>query len=163
MREDQTVFAARAFDRQEVAFGGLFRMNWILPGRLAIGNYLDAAAAEREGVRAVLSLAIEHEDVHPNTVHVWLDDGPNSPALMAHAIRELARLLRTSPPVLVHCHAGLSRSPAVVAGYLANFENYSLRDAFVFIDERRPIQLSPGVLPTLKMALAQMANEPAAS
>jgi protein-tyrosine phosphatase len=129
-------------------------VDWILPGRLAIGNYLDAEEAEAAGMRAVLSLASEHADVHPHTVHIALDDGPNPPALIAHAIRELDRLVRASPPVLVHCHAGLSRSPAIVAGYLTVFEHHALRDAFVLIDDRRPIQLSPGLLPSLKQAIA---------
>lgn len=129
-------------------------MDWILPNRLAIGNYLDAVEAERSGFASVLSLTNEHAPIHPGTTTCALVDGSNAPSSIAHAIRELNRLLQNACPVLVHCHAGVSRSPAIVAGYLAVYEGMALNEAFLFIDARQKIQLSPGLLPALKRALA---------
>ena len=42
-------------------------------------------------------------------------------------------------PVLVHCHAGMQRSAAVVAMYLIAKENMKSDDAIKFIKEKRPI------------------------
>ena len=42
-------------------------------------------------------------------------------------------------PVLVHCHAGMQRSAAVVAMYLIAKEQMKSDDAIKFIKEKRPI------------------------
>jgi len=41
--------------------------------------------------------------------------------------------------VLVHCHAGMQRSCAVIACYLMKYYNMPLNDAIAFIKKRRPI------------------------
>ena len=42
-------------------------------------------------------------------------------------------------PVLVHCHAGVQRSAAVVAMYLIAIMGFKTEDAIKYIKERRPI------------------------
>lgn len=46
---------------------------------------------------------------------------------------------RDGHPILVHCHAGMQRSPAVVAMFLMVLYRMSAEKAMVFIKERRPI------------------------
>ena len=42
-------------------------------------------------------------------------------------------------PILVHCHAGMQRSPAVVAMFLIVLHRMTLDQAKAFIKQRRPI------------------------
>ena len=45
--------------------------------------------------------------------------------------------------ILVHCHAGMQRSPAVVAMFLMVMYRMSLDQAMAFIKQRRPIVFFP--------------------
>jgi hypothetical protein len=97
-------------------------MDWITD-TIAIGNYLEAQDAEllrQAGIHSVLSLdgslTQQRADVFglDHIVTTVLVDGPGNAA----PFESLTFLARTKPPVLVQCHAGRSRSVAVVAGYL---------------------------------------------
>jgi len=46
-------------------------------------------------------------------------------------------------PILVHCHAGMQRSPAVVAMFLMVLYRMSLDQAKAFLKQRRPIVFFP--------------------
>lgn len=46
-------------------------------------------------------------------------------------------------PILVHCHAGMQRSPAVVAMFLMVMYRMSLDQAKAFLKQRRPIVFFP--------------------
>ncbi len=104
-------------------------MDWITD-QIAIGNYREAQDSEllrRQGFRSVLSLdgSLGAEDAGrlglDTVVAVLLIDGVgNDLRVLRMAIETLSDLVRSHAPVLVHCHAGRSRSVVVVAGYLAN-------------------------------------------
>jgi protein phosphatase slingshot len=95
---------------------------------IAIGNYLEAKDAEllqKESIASALSLDGTLSGVQPESLNlkrievVRLEDGPgNDLRLFNLAINALDGLVRGSPPVLVQCHAGRSRSVVVVAAYL---------------------------------------------
>lgn len=40
--------------------------------------------------------------------------------------------------VLVHCHAGISRSATIVIGYLMKYENMNLKTSLAFVLKKRP-------------------------
>jgi protein tyrosine/serine phosphatase len=46
-------------------------------------------------------------------------------------------------PVLIHCHAGMQRSAAIVACYLIRFYNMTPDEAIRFIKSKRPIAFYP--------------------
>lgn len=61
---------------------------------------------------------------------------------ICHVLREvcipfLNYCLRNGLNVLVHCNAGVSRSPAIVVGYLVVVKNYSYTDAYNLVKSAR--------------------------
>src|SRR5262249_38954528 len=99
-------------------------MGWVTE-EIAISDHRRAADAEllqREGIASILSLVgtlvgrsasslgVKQLEILP------LMDGPgDNPRRFGMVVGVLARLVAQAPPVLVHCRAGRSRSPAVVA------------------------------------------------
>jgi len=57
--------------------------------------------------------------------------------------------------VLVHCEAGMSRSPTIVISYLVRYHNMSLSQAFVYVRARRGIAPNYG----FALQLIRFANE----
>jgi len=57
--------------------------------------------------------------------------------------------------VLVHCEAGMSRSPTIVISYLVRYHNMSLSQAFVYVRARRGISPNYG----FALQLIRFANE----
>jgi len=122
-------------------------MDWITD-QIAIGNYLDAAAPPA-GVDALLCLKADCCDEGREDVEVLcipLVDGPgNDPRDVREAVRVIADVVAAGERILVHCHAGRSRSVAVVARYLVEFRGMSRQAALALIGEKRAIYLSDGI------------------
>ena len=80
-----------------------------------------------------------------------LVDGPgNTPDEFVKAVAILSTLVQEAPPVLVQCHAGQSRSVAVVAGYLMKHEGMSEDSALVSIAEKREgVAVQPALIDLL--------------
>ena len=129
-------------------------MNWITD-TIAIGNYLDAQDKDmltREGIRSVLSLDGSLIGRSPADVGVKrvmalkFQDGPgNDPALFLRAVDAVQRLVIETPPVLVHCHAGRSRSVVLVAGYFIKTRGLTPDEAVKLVAAKREAQITPGL------------------
>lgn len=94
--------------------------------RVAIGSSTDALLKKNElGFTATLNVAADLHMPEPESLRVerhkaGLVDGPgNNPHVMSAAVHLLQGLLGRHERVLVHCHSGMSRSPTVVAAWLA--------------------------------------------
>ena len=62
--------------------------------------------------------------------------------------------------VLVHCVAGMSRSPTIVIAYIMNKYGLPFVEAFNFVKQRRPIvQPNPGFVQQLKKFEAELAKQ----
>ena len=73
-------------------------------------------------------------------------DGPgNSPSKYLRAIDSVKRLRADLAPVLVHCHAGRSRSVIVVASHLIRDHGYSLAEAMTLIASKRDVLITAGL------------------
>ena len=74
---------------------------------------------------------------------VHLVDGANEMVVFREAVALLEELIAAHGRVVVHCRAGLSRSPAVVAAYLKNAQNLEAKEALAFVKARRESTIVP--------------------
>lgn len=136
-------------------------MDWI-SDRIAIGNHLEARDADlirRHGLRSLLSLdgsVSESEAVAlglDDIIAIPLIDGPgNRPGQFRRAVNCLIALADPANglmPVLVHCHAGRSRSAAVVAGWLMLTRGFSPDAAIAHVARIRDIAVEDALLQLL--------------
>lgn len=115
---------------------------------IAIGNFVDAenhAAMEAAGIRFILCLNGHFYDCTQADCGVEaltcfnLRDGPgNDPWLFDPAVKIVGEYALKHPKLLVHCHAGRSRSFMVVASHLVRQNAWDLRQALAFIHAKRP-------------------------
>ena len=121
-------------------------MDWVTE-TIAIGNIEDAMDATRlreAGVTGVLCLngfpqVLKFEDFA--WIHAPLIDGRgNAPEDLATAIGHLRDLV-LEHRVMVHCAEGVSRSPFVVACYLAEHLEIGLDEAITLVKEKRTIAI----------------------
>lgn len=132
-------------------------MDWITE-HVAIGNFRDAEAVTAEQVDAILCLrpdcsCEERDDV--DVLQVPLIDGPgNSRADVVEAVEFVRDCAGAGDRVLVHCHAGRSRSVCVVAAWLIAKTGRRRAEALHFVASRRTggIYLSTGVEQLLDIA-----------
>ena len=118
-------------------------MNWITD-QIAVGNIDDAlnvSSLSEYCVTAVVSLHWFPLHIPARSVihrRIELEDGVgNSPELLHQALSALDTLVVAKHRVLVHCLQGVSRSPFVVAGYLALRNKTSLSNAVTLVREHR--------------------------
>lgn len=106
-------------------------ITWITDN-VAIGDSQDGKKADNKVFDAVLNVAIDL-DIKDNfkwRYKVGLLDGPgNHMHMFMAAVLVLDALVSQDKKVLVHCHAGLSRSPIVVATWVATTGVTSLEHA----------------------------------
>jgi protein-tyrosine phosphatase len=120
-----------------------------------IGNHLDArdrAALAEGGIRSVLCLdgclaGVKSEDLGLERVEVieLIDGKGNPPERFLRAVRTLRDLVAKHAPVLVHCHAGQSRSAAVVCKFFMQEEGNTLAEAMRRITSRRRVAIVAGL------------------
>lgn len=95
------------------------------------------------GYTAILNVAINSSYEPPAGVEYkkvgLTDDGRNDCDQIDRAIDTLHELVKSGKRVLVHCRAGISRSPSVVAGYLAKYEGHTLNSAMEVVKNGRSI------------------------
>ena len=73
------------------------------------------------------------------TVKVWLtDDSKNPQAWIDLAVTVLEHLIAAGEVVLIHCQAGQSRSPHILALYLSKAENKPYDEIYAEIQRLRP-------------------------
>jgi protein-tyrosine phosphatase len=127
------------------------KMREILPNKLWIGNSADARNVEclvQEGIEAVLDLAVEQlmPSLPRSLIYCRfpiMDGQQSSQSMLKLAIETLISLLKKEVPTLVCCSAGMSRSPAIVAGALSIMQGGNPDDRLREIVLGHPHDVSP--------------------
>lgn len=123
-------------------------MDWITP-QIAIGNYLDAQNAKEEEVDAILCLKPNCCDETNDTFDIacvpLVDGAGNSRDDFDEAVEFIDAIVSEGDRILVHCHAGRSRSVSIVARYLMLKQGMTRDVALNLIKTKREIYLSPGI------------------
>jgi protein-tyrosine phosphatase len=111
-------------------------MDWIT-SEIALGDIDDSR--DPEGVDAVLNVAAEVPVLHNLPyLHLKIDDQrPLTVGDLKQALRFLTDRTSVGQKVLVHCYAGTSRSPAIVAAFLCATTGISEGAALALIREKR--------------------------
>ncbi len=122
-------------------------MDWITDN-IAIGNFQDA----RKGYAAVDAILCLKEDCickgreDVDAFRVPLIDGPgNTRKSIEEAIDVIAGVVSSGEKILVHCHAGRSRSVCIVAAYFVRHHNMTVKEALDFVGGKRWYSLSIGI------------------
>ena len=128
-------------------------MDWITDN-IAIGNFIDAEKASGK-VDAVLCLKPDccSEDCTDYDVYALpLIDGPgNDKRFLDDAINFIDEVVSSGETILVHCHAGRSRSVCMVARYFMKKKGMTRVQALAKIEAKREIYLSPGIEELLEL------------
>jgi hypothetical protein len=143
----------------------------VIPG-LWVGSAPSVRQARRlanGGISVVVDLRREGgaPTTWPETVRVvqipFEDHGTPTVGEVSSAASRISRLLRDGEEVLVHCRAGLERSPTIVCAVLM-LQGWSLADAYRRVAEARagaaPTEGQLGVLRSLAAPGAFIASEP---
>ena len=130
-----------------------FTLDWITP-EIAIGNCEDALWLEglrNAGIRSILSLngwpnsAVNFHGLTWRCVEL-IDGFGNPVTRLQEAVWQLHALVEQGT-VLVHCMEGVSRSPLVVASYLADRAARPFEDCLQEVAQlRRYVSLQPGLM-----------------
>lgn len=122
-------------------------MDWVTE-QIALSEYPSSKTdlTQFDGILNVDRYAPYKTDVR--LAHMPLIDGPgNTPESVAEVLERLDELLRNGNRVLVHCAAGVSRSPFVIALYLSWKHEMPFDDAIDLVAERRSrnLNVDPGL------------------
>lgn len=139
-------------------------MDQILP-MLYLGDVGDTDSPEDlVGITAILCVAKELEPFVPPAAYadrkrqiIPLNDGEAiPPGQLARALKILGGWLDSGETVLVHCSAGVSRSPSIVTAYLMEKNHWMWDEAFAYVNERRPMTFPH---PALRLSVKQHFHE----
>ena len=147
-------------DGQDQELANVVRsMTWIVEGKIAVGNF--GAALDREflrghGFRSILGLTNHLTGKKPDGLGVEavevipLLDGPgNDSRTFERAVAVLAQFAEKHPPVLVHYHAGRSRSVVVAAAYLKGVLGLESEEALLLVTQKREACVTPALMSLL--------------
>ena len=122
-------------------------MDWITK-HIAIGNFLDARKSKTQvdAMLCLLDSCCNPADRHVDVECIPMVDGAgNEDHKIREALSFINDIVSAGDRILVHCHAGRSRSVVIVAKYLMKYRRHTRSDALLKISEAREIYLSPGV------------------
>ncbi|XP_035810411.2 dual specificity protein phosphatase 18 isoform X2 [Amphiprion ocellaris] len=109
---------------------------------------LNAALMSQKGITLIVNATLSHAcPAYPGVecVRVPVSDLPSA-RLGDHFDRVAERIHgNRAGSTLVHCAAGMSRSPALIMAYLMRFRGVTLRQAHHWVQDRRPaVRLNAG-------------------
>ncbi len=151
--------------------------DWITP-RIALGSAIesryDAHELVVQGVTHVVNMCLGrpdepyfHQHGHVVLAFYGIHDGENDDGVGPRAIDEAIRFIEGAVQaadhhkVYLHCAAGISRSAAVMVGYLMKNEQMSMSEAIRHVREIRPcVNPHPAHLMSLLTVFARLVESP---
>lgn len=131
-------------------------MDWITEN-IAIGNIIDIKNISSRVFDSVLCLienCCSEEEEEYDVMNIPLKDSSgNSSVSIKNAIDFIDDAVSYNEKILVHCHAGRSRSVCIVARYLMLKQGLTSQQALNIIGAKREIYLSPGIEKILNVSL----------
>jgi hypothetical protein len=126
-----------------------------------VGDIRDLRGVLAAGIEAVVDLALNEPPAVVTRELVYcrlplIDGAGNPPWLLRAAVETVAMLLRAGTPTLVFCGAGMSRSPAVIAGAIASVRRCSPTEGLALVSSTGPCDVSPGLWHETVAAIASI-------
>ena len=123
-------------------------MDWITD-HIAIGNFIDAKNASKNEIDAILCVKPECCSEDNSIIDVMclplVDGAGNDRRYFNDAVDFIDDVVSSGERILVHCHAGRSRSVCMVARYFMVKKGMTSHQAIEKIEAKREIYLSPGI------------------
>lgn len=116
----------------------MIKLSEIIPGKLYLGHARSIRVLRQAGMSSILNFARRDYDGKRRHFPIVESYRESSSKLLTAARMIHRRIKRGSIPLYVHCHAGRSRSPVIVALYLWKFRKQfrSFDRALLFVKER---------------------------
>jgi hypothetical protein len=111
-----------------------------ITSNLYLGSWVDARKHRTSNEWTIVTIADACPEV--GDYQFYVHDGGNylaDPEQLKFAVDKVVELLGSKKKLLVHCHSGINRSPAVVIGVLMKVNNWSLQEAYNFVLSKRKI------------------------
>jgi protein-tyrosine phosphatase len=141
-------------------------MRRITDSSLWLGHLGDARNLEglhSEGIEAIVALAGE-EPATPLareliSCRFTLIDGNGNPSwIIRAAVKSVVELLRADVKTLIHCGAGISRSPAIAGAAMALCRDCSFTEGLTLVIRDGRADFSPGFWSEIQSAFAEKSH-----
>lgn len=128
--------------------------------RLFIGSYDEASDLYwlmRNKITRVVNMSEEHVNYFPDNFLYFRGDAFDHPSqsllkIFKEGYKFMIEGMKNGGSILVHCHAGISRSASMVIYYLMKTYGWSLNKSFAYLKKLRPrIQPNSGFMDQLKI------------
>ncbi len=121
-------------------------MTEIIKNKLFLGNLNDANNPnflQEKGITTILCVAYDlviqsHKSTIYKKINTYYFDIYDNPQFdISKYFDDLSDIIEREKVVLVHCLAGVSRSPTIVIAYLMKYHKSSLENAYYFVKSKR--------------------------
>ena len=130
----------------------VFKVDWVLRDELAISsapkNLEDLNYLKSIGIKSILTLCSEEEVFLPEIIKsefYWeryiLPDHKYNEAMELGKVKkalEIANYLVQKGPLLIHCYAGVERSPLICMAFLISKRKLSLMQSLQYLMQQHP-------------------------
>ena len=116
-------------------------MSEIIKNKLYLGDLFDANNKEQiknKNITSIICVAEGLKIVEPDVKVYRYDFQDDYSCNISLYFDEIGTIINNEKVVLVNCMAGISRSSTIVIAYIMKYLNINLREAFLFVRNKRP-------------------------
>ena len=101
---------------------------------------------KEKGIKGVINCTTDlpFHKFKMHQLRIAIEDTPNSIDEFGKCLELALKFMDVHKPVLVHCYAGMSRSPSIVAAYLIKYHCMSPKESTQLILNKRPFAFMNG-------------------